>query len=323
MKNGWVARTRAVVVLSVAGLALAACGGGDAFEGGATASDTSSVTPTGDTSLTVGGANFTEMLIMQAMYGALLEKAGFTIDYKTAENREIYAASLESGEIDVVPDYAATMTEYLNVQANGPNAPTVASSDINETMTALRPLAEAKGLTVFDPAQAADQNGFAVTQKFSDANNVKTLSQLAALGKPIVLAATEECPTRPFCQPGLENTYGLKISKVEPLGFGSPQAKQAVLTGKADMVLVGTTDGTLNALGLVLLGDDKGLQLSDNLVPVVNTDSAGQQAVGDALNALTNVLTTADLAQLNLQVDAERKKPEEVAQEYLTSQGLL
>ena len=48
-----------------------------------------------------------------------------------------------------------------------------------------------------------------------------------------------ECPDRPFCEPGLEKTYGLKITKVLPLGFGTPQAKQAVVDGKADLALTG------------------------------------------------------------------------------------
>ena len=82
-------------------------------------------------------------------------------------------------------------------------------------------------------------------------------------------------PTRPNCKIGLEQTYGLKIAQVLPLGFGSPQAKQAVLTGKADVVETGTTDATLDAQGLVLLQDDKNLQEAENILPVVNTQKAG------------------------------------------------
>ena len=316
------------LVVGVVLFALAACGGSNAFSD-KTASGTAAASASGTgaggagKSLTVGGANFTEMLIMQQMYGQLLQKAGYTVDYKTADSREIYAASLESGEIDVVPEYAATMAEYLNRAANGPDAKTIATNDAATTVAAMKPLAQAKGLTVLEPAQAADQNGFAVTKASSEKNRVTTLSQLAALGKPIVLAATEECPTRPFCAQGLEKTYGLKITKVLPLGFGSPQAKQAVLDGKADLVLVGTTDGTLQQLGLVLLADDKHLQLADNLVPVVNTKSAGTPEVAKVLDALAPVLTTADLAALNQAVDGERKKPADVAKQYLQSKGLL
>lgn len=276
--------------------------------------------------LTVGGATFTEMTVMQEMYRALLEDAGYTVDISSAENREIYAQALEAGEIDVVPEYAATMAEYLNAQINGPDAPSespVATNDAAETVEAMRPLAEERGLQVLEPAEAADQNGFAVTQEFADENGVSTLSDLAALGEPIVLAATEECPDRPFCEPGLEETYGLEITEILPLGFSSPQTKEAVTSGEADLGLVATTDGTLADLGLTLLEDDENLQLADNLVPVVNAETAGDQAIADALNQLADVLTTEDLATLNARVDAERELPEDVARSYLEEEGLL
>jgi osmoprotectant transport system substrate-binding protein len=310
------------VAMITLALGVSACSGSsDAFSG--STSGSSSGGSGGSGSLTVGGADFTEMLIMEQMYGQLLAKAGYTVDYKTAGNREIYAKSLESGEIDVVPEYAATMAEYLNQQANGPDAKAIATSDPATTVAAMTPLAKAKGLSVLTPAQAADQNGFAVSKKFADANHITTLSQLAALKKPIRLAAVVECPKRPFCSPGLSSTYGLNITQILPLGFGSPQAKQAVLDGKADLALVGTTDATLSGLGLVLLEDDKHLQLADNLVPVVNAASAGTPEVAKVLDKLSAVLTTEDLAQLDAQVDAQRLKPADVARTYLQSKGLL
>lgn len=300
-------------------LTAAACGGDDPF---AEESGESADAGSGG-SVTVGGANFNEMLIMQNMYAELLREAGYDVDIVSPGNREIYAVSLESGEIDVVPEYAATMTEYLNREVNGSDAATVASSDIDATLEQLRSLAEQSGLVVLEPAEAADQNGFAVPQAFAEQNGLTTLSDLAALGTPVRLAAVEECPERPFCEPGLEQTYGLDISEVLPLGFGSTQAKQAVADGQADMVLVGTTDATLDDFGLVLLEDDKGLQQAENLVPVANDEWADDETFTEALNSLSDVLTTDDLIELNRQVDADRLQPDAVARDYLVEQGLI
>ncbi len=320
-------RSRLAVGSVAVGLALtlAACGGDDdVFDDNGGATDGSTAGGSGE--LTVGGANFTEMTIMQEMYRLLLEDAGYTVDIQAADNREIYEPALESGEIDVIPEYAATMAEFLNAKKNGPDAPSsapIATVDAQETVEAMRPIAEEYGLAILEPAEAASQNGFAVTQEFADANDVTTLSDLAALGEPVVLAAVEECPDRPFCQPGLESVYGLQIGEILPLGFSSPQTKEAVANGSADLGLVGTTDGTLEGLGLTLLEDDKGLQLADNLVPIVNAESAGDDAVAEALNQLADVLTTEDLATLNAQVDAERQQAADVASAYLEEQGLL
>ena len=304
-------------------LALGACGGDDDDDGDAlTGGDNGGAS--GD--LTVGGASFTEMAIMQEMYKALLEDAGYTVTIQQADTREIYEPALENGEIDVIPEYAATMAEFLNAKANGPDAPTdspVATTDAAETVEAMRPLAEEYGLEVLEPAEASNQNGFVVSQEYADANGgISTLSELAALGQPLVLAAGEECPDRPFCEPGLEQTYGLQL-EILPLGFGTAETKQAVTDGDAQLGLTGTTDGTLEGLGLVLLEDDKGLQLADNLVPIVNAETAGDDAVADALNSLADVLTTEDLAALNVQVDAERQQPEDVARAYLEENDLL
>jgi osmoprotectant transport system substrate-binding protein len=315
--------------VAVAGLALSACGSSNALSSSSSSTSAaasgaaSSGGASGSKTLTVGGANFTEMLVLQQLYGQLLAKNGYTISYKPVTDREVYGPALEQGQIDVVPDYTAGMANWINAQVNGTNAKSITTNDVTQTITAMQPLLQQKGLTALKPSAATDQNAFAVTKKFAQDNNLKTLSDLAKLGKPIKLAAPAECPKRPNCQIGLEQTYGLKIAQVLPLGFGSPQAKQAVLTGKADVVETGTTDATLDAQGLVVLQDDKNLQEAENILPVVNTQKAGSPEIAALLDKLSAALTTDDLAQLNLKVDAQRQKAEDVAKEYLTSKGLL
>ena len=304
-------------------LALTACGGddgGDAFsEGGGGGDDAAS----GET-ITVGGATFTESAIMIEMYAALLEDGGYTVEVKPVENRELYAPELESGTIDVVPEYAATLAEFLNRDVNGPEAAPIATGDVDETIEAMRPLAQDKGLEVLEPAQAANQNAFFVTEQFATENDLTTLSDLGVWGQPIVLAGTQECPERPKCELGLEEVYGLDITQDLPLGFGTVQNKQAVVEGDAQLGLSGTTDGTLPDLGLVVLEDDKSLQNADNLVPVVNAEGpAATDEVADILNSLSEVLTTEDLAELNRRVDEDREQAADVAQSYLEEQGLL
>jgi osmoprotectant transport system substrate-binding protein len=322
-------RARRIPLLTLlvgASLALAACGGGDDSGGDPFTEETGGGAATGGASgetITVGGANFTEMQVMQQIYVQLLEDAGYTTETVNADNRELYFPELASGGIDVVPEYAATLAEYLNVQANGADAEPIATNDAQETVEAMRPLAEEQGVAILEPAEAASQNGFAVSQSFAEENNLSTLSDLGALGEPLVLAATEECPERPFCAPGLTETYGIQISEVLPTGFGSPQTKQAVQSGEAQLGLVGTTDATLDQFDLVALEDDQNLQLADNLVPAVTADLAEDQTLTETLNSLSTELTTEDLAQLNAQVDVERQQAADVARAWLEEKGLI
>ncbi|MGW2384160.1 ABC transporter substrate-binding protein [Streptomyces sp. NPDC001658] len=280
--------------------------------------------PPGDSHhLTVGSAGFTESDLLAQLYSQLLEQAGYRTSLLTVANRELYEPALESGQIDVVPEYAATFADWLNAKTHGADAEPVGSPDLNATMKALRRLATPRGLTVLDPGRAVDQNAFAVSASYAREHGLKTLSDLGASGLRVQLAAGDECVQRPYCEPGLKKTYGIDITAVDPKGVGTTQAKRAVQSGQDQMVLTTTTDATLSDFGLVLLTDDKHLQNADYVVPVVNRSRAGGAGVTKALGKLNAVLTTADLASMNQQVDSWRRLAEDVARTYLEDKGLL
>ncbi|MFS8197762.1 ABC transporter substrate-binding protein [Streptomyces sp. CWNU-52B] len=280
--------------------------------------------PPGDSKdLTIGSAGFTESDVLATMYGLLLNQAGYRTSTLTVANRELYEPALEAGQIDVVAEYAATFADWLGAKTNGADAAAVGSPDLDATMSALRKLAEPRGLTVLDPGRAVDQNAFAVTRAFAREHGLTSLSDLGRSGVRVRLAAGDECVQRPYCEPGLKKTYGIDITGVDPKGVGTTQAKRAVQNGQDQMVLTTTTDATLDDFGLVLLKDDKHLQNADYVVPVVNRSRAGSEKVTEALGKLNDVLTTADLADMNQQVDSWRRLPKDVARTYLKTKSLL
>ncbi|MEB8338007.1 ABC transporter substrate-binding protein [Streptomyces endophyticus] len=280
--------------------------------------------PPGDSKhLVIGSAGFTESDLLANMYALLLKQAGYDTELLSVGNRELYEPALESGQIDVVPEYAATFADWLNAKAHGADAKPVGSPDLDATMKSLRALAAPRGLDVLDAGKAVDQNAFAVTEAYAKKHELKTLSDLGASGLKVRIAAGDECVQRPYCQPGLEKVYGIDVTGIDPKGVGTTQAKNAVQNGQDQMVLTTTTDATLGDFGLVLLDDDKKLQNADYLVPVVNRSRAGNEKVAKALGALNSVLTTDDLASMNQQVDSWRRLPEDVARTYLEDKGLL
>jgi osmoprotectant transport system substrate-binding protein len=315
--------TTASGLVAVLAATLTACGGSLEEKGGAESSGGSR----GE--LVIGSAGFTESQIMAELYAQVLDEAGYATSISKLKNRELYEPALEKGQIDVVPEYAATLAEFLNARENGAKAEPVASSDVDDTVAALRKLASERGLEVLKPGKAVDQNAFAVDREFAKKHRLRTLSDLGTSQQKVKLAAGDECEERPYCRPGLEKKYGIDITSIDPKGVGTPQAKQAVKDGTDQMVLTTTTDSTLEDFGLVLLEDDKRLQNADNLLPVVNAAGAGGAAgrtgrdVAAALDGLTRVLTTEDLAELNRKVDKERKKPKDVAASYLQTKSLL
>ncbi len=169
--------------------------------------------------------------ILGALYQIALKAAGYDATVQQIGKREIYEPQLEKGDIAVVPEYAGTLTEFLKGTPSG---------DIDTTVTALKQVGTPRHLVFGKASAAADQNAFAVTKALADKYSLKTLSDFAAKcsGKATVLGGPAECPQRPFCQPGLEKTYGIAIGSFASLDAGGPQTKNALKNGTATIGLV-------------------------------------------------------------------------------------
>ncbi len=197
--------------------------------------------------IVVGAAGFAESQTLAELYKIVLNATGFQASVKQSTNRELYEPALERGEIGIFPEYAATMTEFLNTKANGKNAAPKASGDISTTMAALKDLADKYGLAVGTPSDASDQNAFAVTKQVADKYHLKTLTDFAATcsGAASILGGPAECPERPFCQVGLQNTYHITFGRFFEADAGGPRSKTALRNGSATLSLVFSSDSSL------------------------------------------------------------------------------
>jgi osmoprotectant transport system substrate-binding protein len=313
-------KTRRLLVGVVAASAalLTACGSSNSSS---TAGDTSSSGTTDKGTVRISGQNFTEAEIVADMYAAVLQKAGYTPDVHLVDTRDVYMKIFPK-KLDIVPEYTGAIVEFLNGTYNGSNAKPITVSDPKKTIEKAKPLLDKAGITLLDPSGATDTNAFFVTKKYSDDNNVHTLSDLK--GKSVVLAAAPDCKGRLDCEGGLSSSYGIKITKILPLGYASPQTYKSVTDGESQLGETSTTDGTLQSQGLVLLPDDKHIQPAQNLVPMVSTSFLqAHPDVAAPLNQLMAKLTTDDLTKLNGEVSVDRAKPEDVAQQWLSDAGLL
>jgi osmoprotectant transport system substrate-binding protein len=311
-------RLLAGVVAASAAL-LTACGSSDSSS---TASESpSSSAPADKGTVRISGQNFTEAEIVADMYAAVLQKAGYTPDVKLVDTRDVYMKDFPKN-VDVVPEYTGAIVEFLNGTYNGANAKPITVSDPQQTIDKAKPLLDKKGATLLNPSAATDTNAFFVSKDYSDQNNVTTLSDLQ--GKSVVLAAAPDCKGRLDCEGGLTSAYGIKITKILPLGYASQQTYDSVIKGESQLGETSTTDGTLESQGLVLLPDDQHIQPAQNLVPLVSTEFlTAHPDVAEPLNNLMAKLTTEALTQLNGQVAVDRQKPADVAQQWLSDNGLL
>jgi osmoprotectant transport system substrate-binding protein len=208
---------------------------------------TSGITKGSGGNIVIGAANFSENQTLAELYKIALTAAGFNATTQTIGNRELYEPALEQNQIQVVPEYAATLTEFLNGKVNGSSASPAASSDLNTTVSALKSLGQKKGLAFGDASQAADENAFAVTKATADKYQLKTLSDFASKcsGKNSVLGGPPECPQRPFCQQGLESKYSITFGSFKSLDSGGNLTKTALTSGQITIGLVFSSDASL------------------------------------------------------------------------------
>jgi osmoprotectant transport system substrate-binding protein len=275
--------------------------------GGTTSTPTAS--PKG--TLTVAGFNFPESSILAEIYGQALAHDGYTINYKlNLGTREVLAPAMKAGQVDLYPGYAASDLEYYNNKAGEATGdPAATTAKLNEHL-------QSSGLVALTPSSAVDQNAFAVTKATQTKYNLTKLSDLAPIGNQLVLGAGPECPTRPYCQPGLKSVYGITFKDFKALDTDGPATRAAFKNGSIQVGLVFSSDGDLNSLGLVVLQDDKHLEAADNVVPIIR-QAAATDEVKKVLNAIDAKLTTADLVTMNAQVSLLHQDADAVATAWL------
>ena len=132
------------------------------------------------TSVTIATQNFPEANLVGSLYDVLLSENGYEVDVKAVDARDAYM-SIFPKDVDIVPEYIAGIGDFLNTEANGADAEAVSSNSPEDTLAALEPLAEAKGISILPPSEATDQNAFFVTTEFAEQNDLMTLSDLAAI----------------------------------------------------------------------------------------------------------------------------------------------
>lgn len=292
------------------GLVLVACG-----SGGDDNTDTGASPPVEKGSITVGSDSFYEAQIVGAMYALVLEAAGYDVTSQLdLDSREVRLPAMESGEIDVAPEYIATLLSVIDPESPEANTPEGGA----ET---LAPLLEEMGLELLEPSDVVNVNAFVVTPETADEYGLTAVSDLAGPAGDLVLGAPSECPKRPYCIPGLEETYGVVFGDFKPLDYGTA-TMQALQAGAIDVALLFSTDPLIEQNGLVLLDDDMNLQKADNITPLIRSEVLTDE-IAELLNAVSAALTTDNITPLNARVLVDQEDPEDVARDFLEENGLL
>jgi osmoprotectant transport system substrate-binding protein len=284
------------VIVAGASLLLAGCSSSSSLGGGSTT--------TKKTSIVVGSANFSENVILADIYGQALAANGFNVSYKlNIGARAAYIPALESGEVNLIPEYSGSILDFLSKSATA-NSPT----DVKAALDAALP-STLKALT---PSKAADSDSLNVTPAFAKANNLVSIGDLANVSS-VTLAANPEFQTRPDGIPGLQKIYGLTNLKFQAISDGGgPQTLAALLNNSVQVADIYSTTPSILASKLVTLTDPKSLFASQEVVPIVSSSKVNA-TLTSVLNKVSAALTTKDLLELNTEVSGDSKTDPAVA----------
>ncbi|WP_210588227.1 ABC transporter substrate-binding protein [Streptomyces sp. GESEQ-35] len=291
--------------------ALSAC------SSGITSLDSGSTTSGGGGSskggITIGTANFTENQVLGYLYAAVLTTAG--VEVKVRPNlgtREILIPALKGGDIDLLPEYQGALLHYL--------APKATATEEGEMQNALA-IALPAGLQILPYGMAEDSDAFVVTQETARKYGLTSLADLKKENGKLVIGAAPEVKKREVGAVGLKDVYGVEFKEFKSLDSSGPLVKGALKKGDVDVANLFTTDTDIVANDWVVLTDPKNLIPGQHVVPLI-ADRKADSTVRKALAELGNVLTTAQLTELNRQVDKDKKDPEDVANDYAKQHGL-
>jgi osmoprotectant transport system substrate-binding protein len=255
---------------------------------------------------------------MAEIYAQALEAKGFTVERKlNLGTREASQPAIESGQINLLPEYIGSELKFIGGTPTG---------DAAETHSALADALKAKDLAVLDPTPAQDQNGFVVRQETADEFSLTTISDLAKVADQLNWGLPPECETNELCSGALEK-YGIDFGtlKVEKLAACDAPIAQALQTSAVDVAELCTTQPAIEQFNFVLLEDDLKTQPADNIAPIVSQDllDAGGDELSQTLNDVSAKMTTDVLTKLGVMVAVDQKDVATVATQFLQDNGLV
>lgn len=312
---------------SVFALALSACstGGGGASPSANSASPGASsatnTTAPGDATIKIGSDGFDEARIVAEVYAQALEAQGFTVDRAGIGlgTRKVTAAALESGQIDLKPEYIGSgLVFYGGTSGRDPQANADALQD--------KLAAIGGGITVYEFTPGQDTNAFVVRKETADQFSLTKMSDVTAVQDQLKWALATDCPTNPLCAKVLKDEYGIDQPDATLLDACSGPMADALKNKTVDVAELCSTGPEITTNGWVILDDDKKTQPADAIAPIIRTDllrKLDAAKVQSTLNAVSAKIDTPTLAKLYYDVAVGHKDLKDVASAWLQSAGLV
>ncbi|MEQ1605032.1 MAG: ABC transporter permease/substrate-binding protein [Pyrinomonadaceae bacterium] len=257
--------------------------------------------------IVVGSKDFTESVILAEILAQMLEMQGVVVTRKFELGGNIAHESLLSSKIDVYPEY--TGTAYTAILKHPPITDAQAVYDQTKAE-----YADKFKLSVSPSLGFSNDFAILVRGEVARQNNLKTISDAVPLAKNWQAGFGQDFMSRADGYAGFSRAYGFAFVK-QPREMDLSLTYRALKSSELDIIAGNSTDGLIAALDLVQLEDDK------HYFPPYQAVFISRQKVSEtlstALGKLKNAISTEEMRKMNYEVDANKRAPKEVAEEWI------
>ena len=274
-------------------------------------------------SLTVGGKDYTEQLLLPELAGILLEQAGFDVTLKTGVGSVIARKSLENAQFDLYYEYTGTAyTLYYKQKDNA------IMTDPVKIYNWVKDADAKEGLVWIDPVKFNNTYTLMMSKAEAEKLGIKSISDLGAYVSKnpdkLIFALDSEFWERPDGFKGVMKTYNFRLPAKQVKKMSVGLTYQALKKGLVNSAMGFATDGRIVAFGFMNLEDDKSFFPVYNPVPVVRKAILDKYPEIQAiLKPIAENLTTEEMQQLNKAVDIDHRPVHDVAMDWLKSKNLI
>ncbi|MEX5305292.1 ABC transporter substrate-binding protein [Kocuria sp. CPCC 205258] len=291
-------------------LMLTSCSGADPLsQASGDSTDGAGEKPT----IVVGSQDYYSNEIIAEVYAQALETHGYTVERQfRIGQREVYLPEIESGEIDLFPEYTGPLLQYWK-----PDTTARLTEDVYAELAGTVP----EGLRVLDQSSATDQDSYVVTRAFAETWDLTGIGDLADVTEPLTLGGNSEGETRPNGPRGLQEAYDVDVDFTPIEDGGGPLTVKALRDNSIQLAIVYTADPSIAANDLVSLEDPAGLFLASHVVPLASDDV--DEAAAEIINEVDAALTPEGLIALNARSVQEQAPAGAIAAAWLAEQDLF
>ncbi|MBM9432193.1 ABC transporter substrate-binding protein [Flaviflexus equikiangi] len=296
---------RTLALLTILGLGMGACSSDDPLADDAGGDQGES------RAIVIGSQDYYSNEIIAEIYAQALEAEGFEVEREfRIGQREAYVPDIESGAIDLFPEYSGPLLRYWAGETDVQEA-----SEVHRELVEIAP----EGVRVLEYSPATDQDAYFVTREFAEEWDLESLGDLANVTVPMTIGGNSELETRPNGPQGLLDVYGIEVGFTPIEDGGGQLTVNALEAGDIQMALIYTADPKIADLDVVMLEDTESMFLASHVVPLAS-DNVDEQAE-EIINRISAAMDTDQLVALNARSVNDQLPAATIAADWLADQN--